>query len=200
VRTHQPQPGNEATKHAHTEHGARPTNHSTSSRSSDEVLDGWGRQMLLLGNLVPSRTQTHMPLITVASLAATRRHVRQQASVFFLSWHDFFFTPSSAISWLRRARVALAWLAGASSHAAQQGLVVRLWAGGAEETVGMTGDVRDQSRRRGVDEDAAAATVRPAVMRCERGWWRQSISQSRPMNQRPAPVGRSCPHSARLFY
>ena len=29
----------------------------------------------------------------------------------------------------------------------------------------MTGDVRDQSRRRGVDEDAAAATVRPAVMR-----------------------------------
>jgi len=33
----------------------------------------------------------HMPLITVASLAATRRHVRQQASVFFLSWHDFFF-------------------------------------------------------------------------------------------------------------
>ncbi|KAG2594804.1 hypothetical protein PVAP13_5KG022000 [Panicum virgatum] len=89
-------------------------------------------------------------------------------------------THATHQSRLPRRDEASSWLAGASSHAAQQGLVVRLWAGGAEETVGMTGDVRDQSRRRGVDEDAAAATVRPAVVRCERGWWRQSISQSRP--------------------
>ena len=169
----------------HTQSTARgpPTTQPAADRAMRSWMDGGGRccSLEILSLPVPRHT-CH----SSQSPPSPRRGVmcvNRPAFSFFLGM-IFFFTPSSAISWLRRARVALAWLAGASSHAAQQGLVVRLWAGGAEKTVGLTGGRREGSKQ------AAGCTVAPPVRTGQsraaasrapagRSWWARGLVEAR---------------------
>jgi hypothetical protein len=140
--------------HAH-RHGARPTNQLSSWTGAADAAP-WKSCPFPYPD---THAATHH---SRATLAATWRHVRQQA----FSCHDFL-RQAQLSSWRRACGPSFGLPELAASSHRPAGLAVRLWAGGAEETVGMTGDVEGSKEAAGGsaarthwDEDAAAATVR----------------------------------------